>query len=124
MNQYEIISGSTHGLKDTEDFIDSIDRLVASLPAAWRDIFNSGKELIVTRAPGRLDVMGGIADYSGSLVLQLPIEAAVHVALQRNQSQRIRIASMPDVTGSFPRLFEMELEEIQQLGATSDYGSA
>ena len=124
MNQYEIISGSTHGLRDTEDFIDSIDRLVASLPAAWRDIFNSGKELIVSRAPGRLDVMGGIADYSGSLVLQLPIEAAVHVALQRNQSQRIRIASMPDVTGSFPRLFEMELEEIQQLGATSDYGSA
>jgi len=25
----------------------------------------------VTRAPGRLDVMGGIADYSGSLVLQV-----------------------------------------------------
>jgi len=23
-------------------------------------------------APGRLDVMGGIADYSGSLVLQMP----------------------------------------------------
>lgn len=25
----------------------------------------------MTRAPGRLDVMGGIADYSGSLVLQV-----------------------------------------------------
>jgi hypothetical protein len=25
----------------------------------------------VARAPGRLDVMGGIADYSGSLVLQV-----------------------------------------------------
>ena len=24
-------------------------------------------------APGRLDVMGGIADYSGALVLQMPI---------------------------------------------------
>jgi hypothetical protein len=39
-------------------------------------------EFIVTRAPGRLDVMGGIADYSGSLVLQMPIAEACHVALQ------------------------------------------
>ena len=38
--------------------------------------------MTVTRAPGRLDVMGGIADYSGSLVLQLPIAQACHVALQ------------------------------------------
>jgi len=124
MNQYEIISGSTHGLRDTDNFIDSIDRSIASLPAGWRDIFNSEKELIVTRAPGRLDVMGGIADYSGSLVLQLPIQAAVHVALQRNESQRIRIASLPDATGSLARIFEMELAEVRQLGANSDYESA
>lgn len=38
--------------------------------------------LSVARAPGRLDVMGGIADYSGSLVLQMPISEAAHVALQ------------------------------------------
>ena len=36
----------------------------------------------VARAPGRLDVMGGIADYSGSLVLQLPLAQACHVACQ------------------------------------------
>ncbi|KAL2555174.1 Ribosomal protein S5 domain 2-type fold [Forsythia ovata] len=29
-----------------------------------------GHDIFVARAPGRLDVMGGIADYSGSLVLQ------------------------------------------------------
>lgn len=28
-------------------------------------------DIFVARAPGRLDVMGGIADYSGSLVLQV-----------------------------------------------------
>jgi len=121
MSQYEITSGSTHGLRDTDDFIDSLDRLVAFLPNDWRDLFKYEKELIVTRAPGRLDVMGGIADYSGSLVLQLPIESAVHVALQRNQSRRIRIASLPDDTGSRARLFEMELAEIRQL---RDYESA
>lgn len=123
MNQH-ITYGSTMGLRDTDDFIDSLDRLIASLPVDWRDTFDSGKELIVTRAPGRLDVMGGIADYSGSLVLQWPIQPAVHVALQRNESRRIRIASLPDATGSRARLFEMELSEIRQLAANSDYQSA
>lgn len=33
------------------------------------------------RAPGRLDVMGGIADYSGSLVLQWPIRESTTVRL-------------------------------------------
>lgn len=124
MNQNEIIAGSTHGLRDTDDFIDSIDRSIASLRGNWRDIFNSEKELIVTRAPGRLDVMGGIADYSGSLVLQWPIQSAVHVALQRNESQRIRIASLPEATESRARLFEMDLDEIRQLGAHPDYEAA
>ena len=121
MNRYEIISGATHGLRDTDDFVDSLDRLVAFLPDDWRNLFKSEKELIVSRAPGRLDVMGGIADYSGSLVLQLPIQAAVHVALQRNESQRIRIASLPDDPGSPARVFEMDLAEIRQF---RDYESA
>ena len=34
-------------------------------------LFNWDQPLFVARAPGRLDVMGGIADYSGSLVLQV-----------------------------------------------------
>jgi galactokinase len=121
MSPHEIISGSTHGLRDTDDFIDSLDRLVASLPNDWHTLFNSEKELIVTRAPGRLDVMGGIADYSGSLVLQMPIEAAVHVALQRNESRSLRIASLADASASPGRLFETELAEIRQF---SDYESA
>lgn len=38
--------------------------------------------MTTARAPGRLDVMGGIADYSGSLVLQLPIRAEAEVTTQ------------------------------------------
>ena len=36
----------------------------------------------VARAPGRLDVMGGIADYSGSLVAEMPIAQAAVVGAQ------------------------------------------
>ena len=57
-------------------------------PHAWiagrRDFFarGSGRRVLVARAPGRLDVMGGIADYSGSLVLELPLAVATWVAAQ------------------------------------------
>ena len=34
-------------------------------------------------APGRLDVMGGVADYSGSLLLQLPVAEETRVRLRR-----------------------------------------
>ncbi len=56
-------------------------------------------DLIVTRAPGRLDVMGGIADYSGSLVLQMPIGEACHVALQRHTVEQQRVWKHIQVRG-------------------------
>ena len=49
--------------------------------------------VFVSRAPGRLDVMGGIADYSGSLVLQWPIREATRVALRPWRERRISIVS-------------------------------
>jgi L-arabinokinase len=57
--------------------------------------------------------MGGIADYSGSLVLQLPIADATHVALQRSPSSQIRILS----TGLERRSIEIDLAE---LSSTTD----
>jgi L-arabinokinase len=55
---------------------------------AWiarrRDFFARGSDrpVLVARAPGRLDVMGGIADYSGSLVLEMPLALTTWVAVQ------------------------------------------
>ncbi len=46
--------------------------------------FAAGRPVAVARAPGRLDVLGGIADYSGGLVLELPLRAATVVAVQRS----------------------------------------
>jgi L-arabinokinase len=50
--------------------------------------------VFVARAPGRLDVMGGIADYSGALVLQWPIREATCVALRPWPERRISIVSV------------------------------
>ena len=50
--------------------------------ASRADFFDASQPVLVARAPGRLDVMGGIADYSGSLVLELPLAVATWVAVQ------------------------------------------
>ena len=46
-------------------------------------------DVTLARAPGRLDVMGGIADYSGSLVAEMPIAAVCCVAAQRTTEATI-----------------------------------
>lgn len=47
-------------------------------------------------APGRLDVMGGIADYSGSLVLQMPITESTNVRLRLRTDFQCEIKSRVD----------------------------
>jgi galactokinase len=50
--------------------------------------------LFVARAPGRLDVMGGIADYSGSLVLELPTREGAFAAVQLGGPRGVRLLSV------------------------------
>ena len=66
-------------------WIDSDDRPIVDVDAfadllLARRLCEPGVPIAVARAPGRLDVMGGIADYSGSLVLERPIAEATWVA--------------------------------------------
>src|SRR5881394_3055918 len=99
-------------LSDTHAFVESLDASIASLPAGWRNFFDSPGELIVTRAPGRLDLMGGIADYSGSLVLQWPIHSAAHVAIQQQSHGKLRLASVAQKPNERARVFEIDLVEL------------
>jgi L-arabinokinase len=49
------------------------------------DFFSKDESIITASAPGRMDVMGGIADYSGSLLLQMPIKQTTIVSIQKRQ---------------------------------------
>jgi galactokinase len=64
-----------------------------SLPEIRWSFFDRDRPVALTRAPGRLDVMGGIADYSGALVLEMPIAAATWVAAQESDEPEIVIES-------------------------------
>ena len=46
------------------------------------DFFSTNEQIIQATAPGRMDVMGGIADYSGSLLLQMPTKQTTTVTIQ------------------------------------------
>ncbi|CAH2078916.1 unnamed protein product [Thlaspi arvense] len=103
-DDFDILQGDVQGLSDTWTFLKSLAKLDAIHDSensmekktmrerkAAGGLFNWEEEIFVARAPGRLDVMGGIADYSGSLVLQMPIREACHVAVQRNHPGKHRL---------------------------------
>ncbi len=56
----------------------------------FASFFNSG-EIWVARVPARLDVMGGIADYSGANVCEAVLGRGVLVALQPRTDRTLRI---------------------------------
>lgn len=48
---------------------------------------------VVGEAPGRLDVMGGVADYSGAMVLETPIQARVRAEVRSLDEPVLRFES-------------------------------
>ena len=72
-------------------------RFLARLRSEYREFFAADQPLVIARAPGRLDVMGGIADYSGATVCEMPIAEAAFVALQPRADDEIRVRTTADV---------------------------
>ena len=67
----------------TEDFVAGV--------FAEHNFFQSGERIWIARAPGRLDFIGGNADYTGGLVLQSVLREAVWAAVQPRRDDEIRI---------------------------------
>lgn len=63
-----------------------VSRLLAAIKPSR--LFAPG-EITIARAPGRLDVMGGIADYTGSLVCEMPLGVAAVAAVQSRADGRV-----------------------------------
>src|SRR5947209_3381512 len=80
------------------------------LNADTRPFFDGTGPVMIARAPGRLDVMGGIADYSGSLVLEGLIAADARVALQARPGDLLRVWTIgPEAAGVARPLVELRL---------------
>ena len=51
--------------------------------------FSAADPVYISRAPGRLDLMGGNVDYTGGLVFESTIREATWAAAQRRSDARI-----------------------------------
>src|SRR5687768_10113192 len=100
---------------DLGDFERLLAELEARTGVTRPKLFDRRGSLVLARAPGRLDVMGGFADYSGSLTLELPIREAAFVAVQEVDRPLVRVVSSgfgpeasPEREAAFP------LEELRR----------
>src|SRR5512134_3510388 len=120
---YRIVHRASQDLPDATAFVETLNTLRWHPRPEVRGLLDDHREIIVARAPGRLDVMGGIADYSGSLVLEMPIREATFAALQRDRSRNLRIVSLSE-DPQRDSYFEMPLEDFDGDGHPLDYESA
>lgn len=113
-----------HDLPDVAEFLQVLRGLHAHALPAVRLLLDPAREIIVTRAPGRLDLMGGIADYSGALVLQLPTSEATLAAIQRTSDRTLTIVSMGPDRADDEAVFTMSLAEFEENGRPISYAAA
>ncbi|HIE50449.1 MAG TPA: GHMP kinase [Armatimonadetes bacterium] len=64
------------------------------LTGSLRGFFPAGGEVIVSRAPGRLDVLGGVIDYTGGTVCEMPLREAAVLGLQKRPDRQVRVRSL------------------------------
>ncbi|MCW3062457.1 MAG: kinase [Capsulimonas sp.] len=79
-------------MQDVSDFTERVRQDPAWRAFLWDEALES--TMVVTRAPGRIDVMGGVADYSGALVAQATIGEAAVVALTKRKDRQVRVWSV------------------------------
>jgi galactokinase len=124
MAEYKVVDGDARGYADVEVFIGMVNRLDAHPTREAHGLFDGTSDLHVGRAPGRLDVMGGIADYSGSLVLQLPTAEATIVGVQRSDDTSFRVVSGDaDENARLPDM-EIHLSDLVHEGEPITYDAA
>ena len=95
--------------------IPTLRRRIAAEPAAS---FDPTRPIRFSRAPGRLDVMGGIADYTGSLVCELPLHRAAAVALQPREDRQIQVFSFNLLDEHQPFMLQIPLDGL--IGASAE----
>ena len=89
-------------------------------PTGFAGYFNSG-EVYVARVPARLDVMGGIADYSGANVCEAVLGHGMLMAIQARNDRTLRIRSVQVGPRSLPVETRIPLDYFTSGGAVGSY---
>ena len=77
--------------------------------------------VFVTRAPGRLDVMGGSADYCGANILEATIERAAVAACQARKDRLLKALAYDTEGNNYPSGFQISLDDFYTNGILKSY---
>jgi len=94
--------------------MEPVTTLLKRLRAELSHDFARGKQIRVSRAPGRLDVMGGIADYTGSLVCEATLDRAAAVAVQGRDDRQVQVFSFNLFDNNQAFTFRIPLEALAE----------
>ena len=98
--------------------LDPVPTLLTRLRAELAVDFPTGRPVRISRAPGRLDVMGGIADYTGSLVCEMPLDRAASVALSARDDRQVQAFSFNLLDDHRPFTLRIPLDSIANSSLT------
>jgi len=102
----------------------AIERFLTYLHTSASNYFAANTPITLARAPGRLDFMGGIADYSGSLVLEMPIAVATLAAVQFSDEPVITVCSTEASAIHVDPIVYLPLTALYEQGEPIDYSTA
>ena len=77
--------------------------------------------IIITRAPARLDVMGGVAEYCGGNVLGLPLERSAVVGCQERQDYQLSALSFEAPTQGYQSARQISIDDFYTDGSLKSY---
>ena len=106
---------SSHTLPTEILEFETLLRKPNSDPTGFAGLFTSGG-ILVARVPARLDVMGGIADYSGANVCEATLGRGMVIALQPRTDRTLRIRTMQASQPSLPVETRIPLDYFEQGG--------
>ncbi|HEY1683342.1 MAG TPA: galactokinase family protein [Tepidisphaeraceae bacterium] len=92
--------------------IEPVPTLRRRIEEELKETFDLARPIRFSRAPGRLDIMGGIADYTGALVCQATLELATAIAVQERDDRQLQIFSFNLLDQHQPFTFAMPLDAL------------
>jgi galactokinase len=103
--------------------VNAFERSVSRIRGQGR-FFSPEARVYISRAPGRLDLMGGNVDYTGGLVFQSTIREATWAAAQRRADRRIIFLNPQMKEEGWQEQVEFDLQDLVSEKAVKDLVNA
>lgn len=109
--------------KRTNELLNDIVQFKQSVKRNFGGFFAPQRTIVVARAPGRIDVMGGVIDYSGGVVCEATLERAAIVGIQKRNDRRLIVRSLGIEHLGYDSISEINLDDFFFLDQIKSYAA-